>query len=98
MYKQTLKTNNTSKQMLKFLMQCQRTKFTNFFPHISAKTNLEGDISQRQIYLEQNIQTAQSFVMQLQHIENVQFYLIQLKLKANKASVISSSRQVIVSV
>lgn len=47
--------------------------------------------------MEQNIQTAQSFVMQLQQIENVRFYLTQLKLKANKASVISSSRQVIVS-
>lgn len=81
----------------KFLMQWQRTKFDNFFPHVSAKTNLEGDISQRQIYLEQNIQTAQRFVMQLQQIENARFYLIQLKLKANKASVMSSSRQVIVS-
>lgn len=93
LWKQTTHQNRCSNS----LCSASAQSLPIFFPHVSAKTNLEGDISQTQIYLEQNIQTAQSFVMQLQQIENVRFYLIQLKLKANKASVISSSRQVIVS-
>lgn len=93
LWKQTTHQNRCSNS----LCSASAQSLPIFFPHVSAKTNLEGDISQRQIYLEQNIQTAQSFVMQLQQIENVRFYLTQLKLKANKASVISTSRQVIVS-
>lgn len=48
------------------------------------KKNLEGDLSQRQIYLEQNIENAPSIVMQLQRIEECTVLLDKIKAQSRQ--------------